>query len=172
MPTDTKEDVMPRAAHKCFVALLILVAMLALSASSNAAAPSTDPHLCLNGGWQSLQKDNGGHFRNEQACLRYVEHGGVLYSPTLTIVPFCDLTQTQFEMSIFGFGFHPNSSLTLTIEGALWGNGTNVIGAVTDGETFFQGQPAISPATFVTVTARDAQGVTATASAHVLCPVR
>jgi hypothetical protein len=74
-------------------------------------------------------------------------------------------------MSIFGFGFHPNSSVTLTIQGALWGNGTNVIGAVTDSETFFQGQPGISPATFVTVTARDAQGVTATASAHVLCPV-
>ena len=161
---------MQRAAHRCFFALLVVVATLALSASADAAAPSTDPHLCLNDGWQALQMDNGGHFMNEQACLGYVAHGGVLFSPTLTIIPFCDITQTQFEMSLFGFGFHPNSFVTLTIEGALWGNGTNVIGAVPNSETFFQGQPAISPATFVTVTARDAEGVTARRSAHVLCP--
>jgi hypothetical protein len=153
------------------------LATLILSTSASAVG-STDPALCLQGGWQTLQKADGRSFGSEQACNAYAVHGGVLYRPILTIIPQCSTTDhVASELAIFASGFPAGSPVTLTLEGALWtSTGTNVLTSTTAGPHSFEpgtliGQPGITPTDhFLTLTVRSAEGVTATAGVRTGCP--
>jgi hypothetical protein len=175
---------MPAISQRTVVALVVGLAAMLLAASANSAPPSTDPQLCLNDGWRHLQADDGQQFKSEKSCLHYVSKGGTLYRPTLTAVVFC--FSNDVDLGVFASGFHPGSVVTLTLEGAVWArNHSNVLTSKTSaGENFSNpgdiiAQPQLgipvedgktTGTTFITLTVRDEQGVSATTSAVVRCP--
>jgi hypothetical protein len=144
---------------------------LFMATTAESAAPS-DPALCLNGRWHDVQADDGSRFVSEKECLRYLKHGGVLYRPQLVIIPQCRVgDHLASELAIFGSLFHPGSLVTLTLDGAIWtSTGTNVrmtfAGAEDSREPgVFIVQPIITAQQYVvTLTARDSNGLTVTAS--------
>jgi hypothetical protein len=173
-----------RASRRTALAFCMGIAALLLATAASSAPPSTDPNLCLSGGWRHLQADDGSHFKNERACLNYVAHGGILYQPTLTTVVFC--FDESVDLGIFGGGFPPGVEVTLTLTGALFLNtNSNVITTVTEDGSGSSipgtiiGQPplaipvhhgATTGTTPITLTARTAQGITATTTNTVFCP--
>jgi hypothetical protein len=153
--------------------VLVLAGALAGWAAASADSASTDPQLCLDGGWQQAQEDDGSLFKKEHACLKYVDKGGVLYTPRVTIVVFCFANSA--DLGIFASGFHPGSVVTLTLSGALWQTNLSTVRTAVTGDgsgSLGPGELIIQPtlagvdlsAVDVTLTMRDAQGVNATAS--------
>ena len=144
----------------------VLVGAVAIGAGSATAA---DPaaRTCFDGAWRSLQTDSGATFDNQGSCLKYAKAGGVLYSPKLIVVSTCSL-----YLGLTGTGFHPNSQLTLTLDGGTFAaTGTN---KKTSGPTDAQGTFIISPVVAsatppVTVRVTDAAGVSATGTALFAC---
>jgi hypothetical protein len=174
---------MPAISQRTLVALVVGLAAMLLAASANSAPPSTDPQLCLNDGWRHVQADDGQLFKSEKSCLHYVSKGGTLYRPQLTAVVFC--FSSSVDLGVFASGFHPGSVVTLTLEGAVWSrNHSNVLTSRTgDEHSMFPGESITQPqlgipveagkttgTTFITLTVRDEQGVSATTSAVVRCP--
>jgi hypothetical protein len=152
---------------------LLLVAMVvtALTAGIGVASAADPAAVCGNGAWHGLQTDHGETFKSERACRKYVKHGGVVFNPQVTVVSVCG-TSGPF-LSLFGTGFHANSLLTLTLDGAIFkSTGTNVkTSQPTDG----QGQFVISPdvsntGPHVTLTVTDAEGVHRTVGTGEQCP--
>lgn len=169
--------------RRTLIALLFGVAAMVLAASASSGLPSTDPQLCVDGGWRHVQPDDGDPFKSERSCLHYVAQGGKLYTPTLTAVVFC--FSSNVDLGVFASGFHPGSVVTLTLEGAVWSsNHSNVkTGRTGDADSFSPGEiitqstlgipvqgGATTGTTFITLTVRDEQGVSARTSTSVRCP--
>lgn len=160
--------------------LLAIVATASfLAATAAAEPPSTDPALCAHGGWHSLQSEQGHHFPDEGFCVAYVDGGGILFRPSLDVIPRC--FSSSLELEITAASFHQASLATVTLSGAtfLFGGGTErTVMTGTDQSAAeipggFKIQPVLTPPLFstsvVTVTVHDSQGVTATASTLMWC---
>ena len=163
-----------------FLPVTLLVAALALMAATQTTAAGTDPGLCSDGNWAEAQSEHGDHFRSERACLRYVERGGALFTPRLTTVVFC--FSTFVDLGIFASGFHGASVTTLMLHGAVFASDQSTVRTVTTadgsgslGAGGFIGQPTLGgidrAAISITLTVRDAEGVTATSTSTWSCPV-
>lgn len=147
---------------------------------------SAAAHVCQKGGYLTLQSDNGQPFANQDDCVGYAAQGGTLYDPQMTYtvnpnVPMggqCGAITNVFAPSIWcvavtGSGFHPNSALTFTTKLDGGPSNTFPFGTTTDTGGFsIESFGTCSPgATFPdTITATDAQGLTATITATVNCP--
>jgi hypothetical protein len=161
-----------------FLPVTVLVAALALVAATQATSAGTDPALCQDGGWAHAQSDHGEYFRSERACLRYLDKGGALYTPRLTTVIYC--FGTFADLGIFASGFHGASAATLTLHGAVFATDHSTVRTVTtaDGSGIlsagdFIGEPTLGGVDLasisITLTMRDAQGVSATSTSTWSC---
>jgi hypothetical protein len=75
------------------------------------AAPggnSANAHACQKGGWQTLQTATGDSFTNQGACVSYGAHGGIPFSPSVTLTLSCDTDLHSLVITVAAFGFHPN----------------------------------------------------------------
>jgi hypothetical protein len=148
--------------------MLTAVIVTALSVSvgvATAASPASS--ACFDGGWRSLQTDNGGTFENQGSCIKYSKDGGALFNPQVIVVSTCSL-----YLALSGSGFHANSVLTLTLDGAIFeATGTNTkTSGPTDGQGTFAISPVIASATPpVTIRVSDAEGVNAVVTAAFSC---
>jgi len=159
--------------------ILILVGLAtALVAGVTTSASASDPNLCANGGWQSLQTDRGHEFRSENACVSYAIHGGTLFRPVVDLIPRCFTFSTELEIT--ASGFHQHSVVVVTIRGATFLDGSTHRTFVTGTDETSVGilggikvQPILAPPLFstslVTITIRDEQGVHAEASTLMWC---
>jgi len=150
-----------------------------LAASATAEPPSSDPAICAHGGWHSSQSENGHRFSNQGSCVAYVHSGRLVFRPTLDLIPRC--FSSSLEIEITAASFHQGSLATVTLSGAtfLFGGGTertlttgtdNTVAEIPGG---FKIQPVLAPPLYsssrVTVTVRDAEGVTLSASTLMWC---
>jgi hypothetical protein len=141
-----------------------------LAATAAAEPPSADSSLCAHGGWHSVQSDHGHRFSNQGSCVSYVNGGRLLFRPSLDLIPRC--FSSSLEIEITAAWFHQASLATVTLSGAtfLFGGGTErtlttgtdkTVGEIPGG---FKIQPVLAPPLYstslVTVTVRDAEGVT------------
>ena len=159
--------------------LAALAAASCLAGTAGAEPPSADPGLCAHSGWHSVQSATGQRFSSHGSCVSYVNHGGLLFRPSLSLIPRC--FSSSVEIEITAAWFHQASLAKLTLSGAtfLFGAGTErTIMTGTDQSVAeipggLKIQPVLAPPLFstsrVTVTVRDADGVTLSASTLMSC---
>lgn len=157
-----------------WLVVLGVVSGAAAVAVSSAAAISTDPARCADGGWATVQADDGGWFRNEKKCVKYVQNGGTLYAPGINTVSFCLGGGTRSELEIVLWDFHPGAVVTLTLHGGLWRNGTDTLTVTVTsedvpnpglpGQAIFQASVIMAPSAPGVVTVSDAHGLAAHSS--------
>jgi hypothetical protein len=91
-----------------------VAAMLAIPVLGNMSAAgaanggnSANARACQRGGWQHLQTETGGTFRNQGDCVSHAANGGQIFNPTVTVDPDVVTFAEFFLVSVRGF--HPNS---------------------------------------------------------------
>jgi hypothetical protein len=94
------------------VAAAMAIPVLGIATPAGAAGNSDNAKLCQQGGWQSLQTDNGGTFANQGACVSYGAQGGQIFAPKATITVLVN-TGNSYGVRIEFTGFHPNAPAPL-----------------------------------------------------------
>jgi hypothetical protein len=114
-----------------FVMLAALGTVTLLATSGTAVASPAPPgpgnsaaaHACQNGGWQDLVTSDGATFANQDECVAYAAHGGVLApkppTPTGSLSlafsncsPYTDPTFDICSATLGGTGAQPGSDIT------------------------------------------------------------
>lgn len=99
------------------VAALLAAMLLPAIASAEPSATSEAAHLCQQGGYLTLTRQDGTPFTNVGDCVSYAAQGGVLRQPgaSVSIVETGKVPKTFCQVQVTGAGLLPNTEYGYTI---------------------------------------------------------